>query len=470
MPLNVSGKALWSGVSTITSFTPGDPLYYSVTALFKFDGTNGDTTTTEQSNASLSPVTFAGAAQLSSTQAKFGTTSASFNDGSDAITVPYNTGHNLAKIDDFTMECWIYRTTTAERTEIASQRDGGGGWAFLVNDSNQLQFFRGGVTSVISTTLVPSNEWVHVAVEAIGGVFTLYINGVDAGGSAAIAEGNNALQPLNIGKDANTTTNGFRGFIDDFRITSWVARYGGNFTPPDSIIPNIPSPVLDDPFFSSVTFLSGFEGANGATSATDDSPVGNTIVFGAGAIINTTPAKIGVSSLNVNGTSLGLVSSANNDAAFDLTQEEYFTLEFWIYPTAIGPTDRSIMSYLQDGAAAGWGLELRSDGRISFGFAGVGGLVSTNPVPINTWTNVVITRHGTGLDGLTRIGINGTGGGTSVAIPTGTAPNATASFKIGSFGTEHFEGFVDEVRITKGVVRYGAGVFTPLPTIPFPRA
>ena len=50
------------------------------------------------------------------------------------------------------------------------------------------------------------------------------------------------------------------------------------------------------------------------------------------------------------------------------------------------------------------------------------------------------------------------------------ASNGTAPVTIGGDATaygQHFKGYIDDVRITKGVARYPASGFTP-PTAPFP--
>ena len=66
--------------------TTGDVYFPQTELLLPFDGTNGATTTTDSSNSNNS-VTFAGTAQLSTAQSKFGGSSILLDGNSDYITV-----------------------------------------------------------------------------------------------------------------------------------------------------------------------------------------------------------------------------------------------------------------------------------------------------------------------------------------------------------------------------------------------
>jgi hypothetical protein len=85
-------------------------------------------------------------------------------------------------------------------------------------------------------------------------------------------------------------------------------------------------------------------------------------------------------------------------------------------------------------------------------------------VSVNTWYHVAITRQGNTF----RTYLNGVQGSTwtsSAALYTPTKPLGIGSNPDGSYS---LNGWLDELRITKGVARYtGAASFTP-PTAPFP--
>ena len=94
--------------------------------------------------------------------------------------------------------------------------------------------------SGISTNEIQPNIEYHVAIVRNGAVISLYLNGVF---QQSMDVGMNTLPntsgPLRIGTFGYSSyTHGFRGTIDELRITKDVARYTENFTPPDKPFPN----------------------------------------------------------------------------------------------------------------------------------------------------------------------------------------------------------------------------------------
>lgn len=78
--------------------------------LFNFQGTNGDTTTTNEGSATLSGLTFNGAAQISNEQAWTGTTSLKINADS-ANYVSFQPDDAPGFTEDWTVEFFEYHTT-----------------------------------------------------------------------------------------------------------------------------------------------------------------------------------------------------------------------------------------------------------------------------------------------------------------------------------------------------------------------
>ena len=85
----------------------GDTHFAKVTALFNFDGSDGDTTTSglDSSNKNLT-VSYSSGDQLSNTQKKFGATSLYV---ADNVTLSSSDGFNMGT-GDFTIEGWYYLT------------------------------------------------------------------------------------------------------------------------------------------------------------------------------------------------------------------------------------------------------------------------------------------------------------------------------------------------------------------------
>jgi hypothetical protein len=143
-----------------------------------------------------------------------------------------------------------------------------------------------------------------------------------------------------------------------------------------------------------------------------------------------------------------------------------FTIEAWIYPN--NNTAGQILG--RQSAATARGIALVY-GEVSQKFTFSAGdtnnaawevqITSTNTFSSSQWHHVAITRNASNVFTLW---VNGVSEGTatnSVVIADDSSP-----FYIGSIiGAASFNGFIDDLRITKGVARYTAN-FTP-PTAAF---
>jgi hypothetical protein len=221
-----------------------DSYFANVTVGLHFDGTDGDTTTTDIKG---NTVTRAGTPTISNLQSKFGGTSAKVN-GSQSWKVAAGAGIQMGA-GDFTIECWLYPTTLGTTLDFLNNFDTGAtssGFAIqCLNASGGLQaVVYSGATSYPLTGANGSlvvNTWQHIEFDRSGTNLYLFVNGTQVATSATI--GSNAMnastQPLFIGAEGNAGTSfGIPGYIDDVRVTKGVARHTANFTAPTAAFPN----------------------------------------------------------------------------------------------------------------------------------------------------------------------------------------------------------------------------------------
>jgi hypothetical protein len=148
-----------------------------------------------------------------------------------------------------------------------------------------------------------------------------------------------------------------------------------------------------------------------------------------------------------------------------------FTMECWCYV----PTFSSAFSLISREGNTGASLMTLyvqgPEGNNKFKFSihdsngsNAGYAVSTSNVPLNAWTHLAVVRSGIGL----YLFVNGfyEGGGGSAANLVGSNPLVIGCEAIYGERTSNFTGYLDDVRITKGVARYTAP-FIP-PTMAFP--
>jgi hypothetical protein len=205
----------------------GDPYYDNVALLLHMDGADGSTTFLDSSKNNLS-ITRNGNTQISTTQSKFGGASAYFDGTGDYLLLP-SSNNLILGTGDFTIETWLYRESasifgvTAATTYNASA-------SFRVSDNNLILDSQG-VTSLIVSSTVPQNQWIHVAVTRSSNVVRFFLNGVQQG-SSQIFSANFTGQINVIGMLVADNCCSYQGYMDDLRITKGVARYTSNFTPP----------------------------------------------------------------------------------------------------------------------------------------------------------------------------------------------------------------------------------------------
>jgi hypothetical protein len=224
-------------------------------------------------------------------------------------------------------------------------------------------------------------------------------------------------------------------------------------------------PRTDDEYIANVSLLLHMDGSNGSTTFTDSSSNALTVTANGNAQISTAQSKFGGASGYFDGN--GDYLSATQNAAYAFGTGD-FTVEAWIYPTSFAATYQTIAATRGlAGVSTGWSCSLVSDGSLILytnGFAYTGTV--TGAVTLNAWSHIAMVRS----SGNFQVYVNGTANrSSSVAL---TNDFTLQTFWVGIVGGnasgEPFTGYIDDLRITKGVARYTAN-FTA-PTAPFPDA
>jgi hypothetical protein len=188
--------------------------------------------------ATLNDLVTVGDAKVSTAQAKFGSSSMAFDGTGDWLTF-VDSPANQFGTGNFTIEGWVYLSTTGTAKYIAAKGTSTTGWALGVNSSNQIVFNYTSSTLTGSTAL-SSGQWYHIAVVRNGtatGNVKIYLSGTsDATSGGAINDNFNQTSIGYVGAD-RTGTNAMNGYLDDLRITKGYARYTANFTPPTAPFP-----------------------------------------------------------------------------------------------------------------------------------------------------------------------------------------------------------------------------------------
>lgn len=215
----------------------GDPNWANVTLLLHCDGTDGSTSFPDNSD-SAHTVTATGDAQIDTAEFKFGTGSALFDGNTDGLTVPNSSDFDFDS-GDFTIECWIRTSSLAANEFIINKRSGGAtGWALLVTTAGAVQWQPIGQASLTSSAgLISVDTWHHVALTYSGTTTTIWVDGVSGGSGTRSALTANAVDMM-LGRRNDSASGYWTGWIDEVRVTTGVARYTANFTPPSAAFPD----------------------------------------------------------------------------------------------------------------------------------------------------------------------------------------------------------------------------------------
>jgi hypothetical protein len=128
-----------------------------------------------------------------------------------------------------------------------------------------------------------------------------------------------------------------------------------------------------------------------------------------------------------------------------------FTLECWIYLTTYGSQNNTIFNQGNTDNTGAFLVLIGSatnDRKLIFYANNFERFRGTTTIPLNTWTNITVTRQ----SNIYYFFINGVLEGTHSA----TYNHNQAPFKIGDGygGVRYFNGYIDELRVTKGIARY----------------
>jgi hypothetical protein len=376
-----------------------------------------------------------------------------FNGTSDYLTVPNNAALQFGS-GDFTIEFWVYINTVTGNHDII----GTAGAAAVSNDSfliyqnaAVLRYYLSStgttwnMASAVSIGTVTVSQWYHVALVRNGSTFTPYLNGV----SGTTTTNANALFTYTGTLNTGFLTAYYSGYISNLRIVKGTAVYTAAFTPPTAPLTAITNTSL---------LLSG------TNAGIYDNAIKNNLITVGAAQVNTSVVKYGTGSMSFNGTNSYLSTPASQNYAFGTGN---FTIEMWAYPTGF-PSGSfgagwGFISHGPSSTSGYWLLEIVF-GNFYWQASGVANriVVSASGFTINNWYHVAVCRN----NGTTTLYLNGVSIGS--ASDTTNFNGATAgNLLVGyTYNSTFAQGYIDDLRITKGIARYTAN-FTP-PTQAFP--
>ena len=300
------------------------------------------------------------------------------------------------------------------------------------------------------------NQWIHVAVVRNGNTITMYVNGTDVVNTTLTGSlYDNTTDDIFIGSRSNNPPNIDHqtvGYISDLRVVKGTAIYTSNFTPPTEPLTAV----------TNTKFL-----LNPETSISDLSQR-NTLSPSSGLATSTTQVKFaGTKSIDFNGNYLTIANGTPSTT--DMTLHKEFTIEFWAYLNATSGTQ---IFFGSGGGTANWDATTGNETSIFFylnrlyhqssqgssyhsDYASIPAVVQTGE-----WQHWAITCD---ANADCKWYLNGTLMWSYAHVfptkKTGTIWRAVIGAG-SSFSDSGINGYIQDYRITRGLVRYTAN-FTP---------
>lgn len=389
----------------------------------------------------------------------------------DYLLTPSSANLSVANNADWTVEGWIYSTTTVNQCIFFSSNGVTDSWAtnhnfgIYKNASNLLIFeFSDGSGPAYTTTptlTIPNNTWTHFAVVYNGTnkTVTTYINGArDLNAASVSAYASPGTTPrVTIGRTDPTVPSQFTfpvtGNVSNIRLVRGSQVYSGaTITVPTSPLTAISGTALL--ICQSSRSIDNSTNAFAITVAGDSIPT-TFAPFTSPLIQNTsyTTATYGASAF-FDGT--GDTLTAPSGASISGTGD--FTGECWVYPTAIPGSYNVVVANDTSGGIAMFAIN--NNGTVFFGrsLIEIQGTTS-NALNFYSWNHLAISRQ----SGTLRLFINGVQG---YSGSIGTNYNAGV-VRIGSDGGGSalpYTGYLSNFRIIQGSALYTSN-FAP-PAVP----
>ena len=394
----------------------------------------------------------------SATQSKFSGGSIFFDGAGDYLSVAeYLSGDWDFGSGDFTIDAWINLANISTYHVIAAQDDNSSNksWQFRTNVTTGDLLFRystNGTNEIdfTATSGISINTWHHVAVCRYGsrgegnniGTLELFVDGKSKGTTNITNTAfHSAATGLTVGMRGDSTLP-FEGYMDEFRITKGTALWRSN----DS---------------SNVKLM--IHGNVGSGTTFEDSSASELALTNTNGVSHGGTSEFGGTALKFVRSSTQWIETASTDAADFGTGD--WTVDYWFNMTN-GQTDRmhSLSLGIYTGCGGGSNIDFNfNDGNgfwLYWNGCGSPNIIfgSDGDYGDGVWHHMAVTRE----SGTVRVWVDGVHKGSN-AYSSSTSMGATTNVDIGaSGGGVNWDGYLDEIRITKGTALWvGSGNFTP---------
>jgi hypothetical protein len=371
-----------------------------------------------------------------------------FDGSGDSLKVAYGSQMNLTN-QNFAIEFWIYLPAQLSNRSIVCQDQSNYQLNAYVDSGGNLTFYSyqasGTENFNVPMGATPVGAWTHLVIARTGSTVAGFRNGTRIATATFAGTIDAQTGGWYIGA-VYSNINQMNGYLSDVRFVIGSNPYGVGTT---LTVPTAPlTAITNTQFLSNMTNAAIIDNAMMSNLET----VGN-------AQISTSIKKYGTGSIAFDGTDDRLTAASSPNIAFGTGD---FTIEGWFYINSGSPnngalqisgttgglqanTTTNIAIFSADNSGTKWGAYYAN----TFAY----GSASTT----QTWTHIALVRS----SGSLKLYINGTADAT-FGTKTDTTNYTGQNICVGGYYSTSYlwNGYIDDLRITKGVARYTTN-FTP---------
>ena len=360
---------------------------------------------------------------------------------------------------EWCVEFWVYMINPLSNFARVMQINNGNGWAIRFDaTSGKIGIGRsdaGSTDNIEDPTALPSHQWTHFAFtnKNQSGTYhlRLFRNGAQVATTSGWTQGWTNYDSTTSGGNLRIAAyynNNFPGimYLGTTRLVLGDYIYDSTFTPPTAPLTSTGTETKLLLNFTDAEII--------------DNTMKNNIRTVNNAQIDTTVKKFGTGSIEFDGDD-ALEYDGGNALALETGP---FTVEFFVYfngdPNSSGTNGRASL-VRSIGASSGHMVIQRYDGDWRVGTEPSPQIIATQSLSNQTWYYVAMTRDASNN---LRLFIDGTQAGSTATSFTQDFPDN--DFFFGNFSrtggsSRALTGYLDEIRITKGVARYTSNFTAP---------
>ena len=342
---------------------------------------------------------------------------------------------------DFIISGWWYLNELKDYQILFDFRNGSNTEAVpyvYMDSTGTADYYVNGTSHTFSVTF-KAKQWYYMVISRVSGTTKVFVNGTQAVSYSDSVTYVAGRLTLGFNNNGGGTYYYYSGYISDFKVVIGSGTTSGT------------------PTTTPATATSGTQALLSMTNgAIFDNAMMNDLETVGNAQISTSVKKYGTGSISFNGTNSYLTTLGQPLYSFGTGD---FTIECWLYTN----TQSGVVVDFRPTTTQGDYPLLYMNGTSMVFYASGGAQITSGTVNTGVWFHLALCRSGSSM----KMFFDGT--------QTGSTYTASVNYSVGTkvgigtstyaLGSSLLDGYIDDLRITKGYARYTAN-FTP-PTAAF---